>query len=58
MDKKFIVTADQPTAEKLKKLGYKLISEGVATFTFLNSGLSFTSDINPTKLAYTNILSI
>ena len=57
--KNFITTSDKETANKLISAGFTLVSQNGA-YTFLNQlPKNFNFDeIDKTKMAYTNILSI
>lgn len=59
-NKQFIVTQDKPTADKFKAAGFQLVSYANGIYTFINStpqNFSF-SEVDVTKIAYTNMLSI
>ena len=59
-NKQFIVTQDKPTANKFKAAGFQLVSDANGVYTFINStpkNFSF-DEVDVTKIAYTNILSI
>lgn len=60
MNKKFIIVQDEATALKLIASGFRLVSQLNNTYTFMNQvPQNFTFDeIDKSKLAYTNILSI
>jgi hypothetical protein len=57
--KKFIITSDKETADKLIFAGFQLVSQN-NNYVFLNqSPLNFNfNEIDKTKMAYTNILNI
>lgn len=58
LQKKFITTTYQETADKLISAGFKLISHNGNVYTFLNQppkNFSF-DNIDKKKVAYTNIL--
>lgn len=60
MSKKFIIVQDEATANKLLSSGFQLVSRLNDTYTFMNQvpqHFNF-SEIDKSKLAYTNILSI
>ena len=60
MNKKFIVTQDSETANKLLYSGFQLVSQINSTYTFINKApqhFNF-SEVEEKKLAYTNILSV
>ena len=60
MNKKFIIVQDEATALKLILSGFRLVSQLNNTYTFMNQvpqNFSF-DEIDKSKLAYTNILSI
>lgn len=54
----FIKTSHSSTAEILKNLGFQLVSESNGIYTFLNSDkISFSNDVDKTKIQYSNILT-
>lgn len=54
----FIKTSHSSTAEVLKNLGFQLVSESNGIYTFLNSDkISFSNDVDKTKIQYSNILT-
>lgn len=56
--KKFIITKDESTANKLVAAGFKLMSNTSGSWTFLNiapTNFSF-AEIEKEKYSYTNIL--
>ena len=57
--KKFIITSDKETADKLMLAGFQLVSQNDG-YVFLNqSPMNFNfNEIDKTKMAYTNILNI
>ena len=60
MNKKFIIVQDDEIAKKLSLSGFRLISQINDTYTFMNQvphHFNF-DEIDKSKLAYTNILSI
>lgn len=60
MNKKFIIVQDEATALKLISSGFRLVSQLNNIYTFMNQvpqNFSF-DEIDKSKLAYTNILSI
>ena len=58
MEKKFIRTIDAATAEKLKSLGYKIISHNDKDFVFINAGTNFSSDIDRKKVVFTDLIYV
>lgn len=60
MNKKFIIVQDEATALKLLASGFQIVSHLNNTYTFMNQvPQHFNFDeIDKSKLAYTNILSI
>ena len=60
MNKKFIIVQDEATANKLVAGGFQIVSKINNTYTFMNQvPQHFNFDeIDKSKLAYTNILSI
>ena len=57
MDKKFIVTTFEETAEILKSLGYQLIQKSGNQWTFLNDGkIVFTENVK--DISFTNKLNV
>jgi hypothetical protein len=60
MDKKFIVTKDEPTAMALKANGIREVGHIGEVYIFLNqlpNNFNF-ANFDKTKLAYTDILSL
>lgn len=60
MDKKFIKTTDEETANKLTEFGIKLVSHIGNVYTFLNEvpqKLNFDS-VDKSKIVYDNKLSL
>lgn len=60
MNKKFIIVQDDSTAHKLMANGFQLVSKLNNTYTFMNQvpqNFNF-SEVDKSKLAYTNILSL
>lgn len=59
-EKKFIMTADKETMDKLIFAGFQLVSHNDNVYTFLNQfPMNFSFDgIDKTKMVYTNILNI
>ena len=60
MNKKFIIVQDEATASKLIASGFQIVSKINNTYTFMNQvpqHFKF-SEIDKSKLAYTNILSL
>lgn len=60
MDKHFIKTTDQKTAEDLLRLGFVLISHNKNEYVFLNESTKDIQffDADAKKIVYSNILSI
>ena len=60
MNKNFIKTTDEETANKLVTCGFQLISHVGNVYTFLNSTpTNFSFDaVDATKIAYDNKLSL
>lgn len=60
MNKKFIIVQDEATANKLVAGGFQIVSKINNTYTFMNQVPQHFSfdEIDKSKLAYTNILSI
>ena len=60
MNKKFIIVQDEDTANKLVASGFQIVSKVNNTYTFMNQVPQHFSfdEIDKSKLAYTNILSI
>ena len=59
-DKKFIVTKDKSTADKLLSCGFQLINNVSGVYTFLNvvpKNFSF-AEIEKGKCSYTDILCL
>lgn len=55
----FIKTSDKDTAEKLKNLGFKMLSYDNGFYTFLNDMRKMTfEDIDKNKMIVTNSLFI
>ena len=51
----FIRTTDKETADKLKKLGFTILSENDSVYTFLNcGGLIYANNISDEKIIYSN----
>lgn len=60
MNKKFVIVQDSETAAKLLSSGFQLVSQINGTYTFINKvpqRFNF-SEIDKTKIVYTNILSL
>lgn len=58
-NKNFIITGDKHVKEQLLTNGFKLISENMGIFTFVNAGnLTFSNDIDMKKITFTNHLSV
>ena len=60
MNKKFIIVQDEATANKLVAGGFQIVSKINNTYTFMNQVPQHFSfdEVDKTKLAYTNILSL
>ena len=60
MNKKFIIVQDEATANKLVAGGFQVVSKVNNTYTFMNQVPQHFSfdEVDKTKLAYTNILSL
>lgn len=59
-NKKFIIVQDKATADKFIVGGFQLVSYANGVYTFINStphNFNF-SEVDVTKIAYTNMLSI
>lgn len=60
MDKKFIKTTDEETANKLIALGFQVVSHIGSVYTFLNEpiqNMTFDS-VDATKFVYDNKVSL
>lgn len=57
MDKKFIVTTFQETAELLESLGFQLLQKSGNQWTFLNNGKMIFAD-KAKDISFTNILNV
>ena len=58
MDEKFIVVSDSEIANKLTNLGFQIVNSQNGIYTFMNTGrLQFSSDIDRSKIRYSNILT-
>ena len=57
MDKKFIITKDEMTANQLIDCGFRLVSNSTGVWTFQNEA-SHKLNFDQNKIVYTNILSI
>ena len=57
-EKKFIMTTDKATADKLISVGFQLMSQNGGAYIFLNQlPKSFSFDqVDKKKIAYTNIV--
>lgn len=58
--KKFIMTSDKETADKLISVGFQLVSQNGNAYTFLNQlpkNFSF-DESDKKKMAYTNMLNV
>lgn len=59
MKQNFIKTQDQSTATTLLKLGFQQVDFSNGIYTFLNTDkIRFSSDIDQSKIQYSNILCI
>lgn len=59
MKQNFIRTTDEFTAITLSNLGFQQVDESNGIYTFLNTDkLKFSSDIDKTKIQYTNMLCV
>jgi len=58
MDKNFIITTDDETAEKLKELGFEMISSEGGRFTFINNISDYSKTGTPDNVIYSNTLHI
>lgn len=58
--KKFIMTNDRETVDKLICAGFQLVSHNDNVYTFLNQlPINFNfGEIDKTKMVYTNILNV
>ncbi len=58
--KHFIKTADKSTADNLKAIGYQELRFEDGVYTFLNDSnkIRFSSDIDQSKIKFTNVLCI
>ncbi len=57
-DKKFIVTTDSETADKLKYAGFVEIEKRDDKYIFLNNGKKLTFDAEKYNATFTNILCL
>ena len=57
MKEKFIKTKDTATSENLKKLGFQVVSELNGIYIFLNTDKLQFSNIDKSKIQYSNILT-
>ena len=58
--KKFIITKDESTANKLLSCGFKLVSNMTGTWTFINiapTNFNF-AEIDKSKYSYSDILCV
>lgn len=59
MKQNFIKTADEATAETLKKLNYQQVDFSNGIYTFLNSDtMNFSEEIDKSKIQYSNMLCV
>ncbi len=57
MKQNFIKTTDVTTSERLKKLGFQVVNESNETYIFLNTDKLQFSNIDKSKIQYSNILT-
>ena len=57
MKEKFLKTTDTTTYENLKKLGFQVVSELNGMYIFLNTDKLQFSNIDKSKIQYSNILT-
>ncbi|WP_368249422.1 hypothetical protein [Fusicatenibacter saccharivorans] len=57
MKEKFLKTTDATTSESLKKLGFQVVSESNGIYIFLNTDKLQFSNIDKSKIQYSNILT-
>ena len=57
MKEKFLKTTDTTTFENLKKLGFQVVSELNGMYIFLNTDKLQFSNIDKSKIQYSNILT-
>lgn len=57
MKEKFLKTMDTATSENLKKLGFQVVSESNGIYIFLNTDKFQFSNIDKSKIQYSNILT-
>ena len=57
MKEKFLKTTDATTSENLKKLGFQVVSELNGMYIFLNTDKLQLSNIDKSKIQYSNILT-
>lgn len=58
MKEKFLKTTDTATSENLKKLGFQVVSELNGIYIFLNTDKLQFSNIDKSKIQYSNILNV
>lgn len=57
MKEKFLKTTDTTTSENLKKFGFQVVSELNGIYIFLNTDKLQFSNIDKSKIQYSNILT-
>ena len=57
MKEKFLKTTDSTTSENLKKLGFQVVNESNGMYIFLNTDKLQFSNIDKSKIQYSNILT-
>lgn len=57
MKHNFIKTTDVTTSESLKKLGFQVVNESNGIYIFLNTDKLQFSNIDKSKIQYSNILT-
>lgn len=57
MKEKFLKTTDTTTSENLKKSGFQVVSELNGMYIFLNTDKLQFSNIDKSKIQYSNILT-
>ena len=57
MKEKFLKTTDTTTSENLKKRGFQVVSELNGMYIFLNTDKLQFSNIDKSKIQYSNILT-
>lgn len=56
-ERKVFKTTDTTTSENLKKLGFQVVSESNGIYIFLNTDKLQFSNIDKSKIQYSNILT-